>query len=209
VALYEEPYGAILEALASGTPTPGGGTAAALAGAMAASLAEMVANLTLNRKKYIAVQPHMEQVAKESRELRARLLSLADEDAAVYLGVMAAYKLPKGSDSEISDRNGAILRAIEQAARVPLTTADCALRVLELVSTVAQKGNQNAITDAGVAMLLGQAAVEGALYNVYINLSSLEIKPSWAISMTEEAENIARQASALQLTVREQLQAIK
>ncbi len=77
------------------------------------------------------------------------------------------------------------------------------------MSTVAQKGNQNALTDAGVAMLLGQAAVEGALYNVYINLSSLEHKPSWAISMTEEAENIARQASALQLTVREQLQAIK
>jgi len=209
VAYCEETYVALLDSLASGTPTPGGGTAAALSGAMAAALCEMVANLTINRKKYLAVQAEMETLAARARELRATLLSLADEDALAYEGVVAANKLPKDTDALLAERNAAIEQAVRQAAKVPLNTATRALEVLELVSTAAKKGNKNALTDAGVAGLLAQAAVEGALYNVYINLTSLGGTPDWAREIEREAEAISARATALQGGLREELQTIK
>ena len=192
-----EKYSGILDSLASADPTPGGGTAAALAGAMAASLVEMVANLTVNRKKYAAVQVEMEAVRGAAHALRSSLLALAEEDALAYQAVMTAHKLPKSTEEEVAIRKAASEKAVFLAADVPLRTARTALGVIEQAKFVAEKGNQNALTDAGVAGLMAFAALRGALYNVRINLTSLDPLPAWAVDMAEEAEALYTWGTAL------------
>lgn len=204
-----EKYSGILDSLASADPTPGGGTAAALAGAMAASLVEMVANLTVNRKKYAAVQGEMEAVSEASRDLRISLLTLAEEDALAYQAVMAAHKLPKATEEEVAIRKAASEKAVFLAAEVPLRTAKAALAVLEQAKMAADKGNQNALTDAGVAGLIAFAALRGALYNVRINLTSLDPLPAWAEDMALEADALYARATALDAEISEKLATLR
>jgi len=204
-----EKYSVILDSLASADPTPGGGTAAALAGAMAASLVEMVANLTVNRKKYASVQGEMEAARGIAEDLRASLLALAEEDALAYQAVMAAHKLPKSTEDEVAIRKAASEKAICLAADVPLRTAKAALAVLEQAKMVADMGNQNALTDAGVAGLMAVAALRGALYNVRINLTSLEPRPLWAEEMSAEAEALYAGAAVLEAEISEKLATLR
>lgn len=186
-----------MESIAASTPAPGGGTAAALAGVMAASLVQMVANLTIGRKKYASVEEQMQGINLKAAELKGQLSELAAEDARAYEEVMQAYKLPKTTPDEETARNKAIECALHGAAEVPLRTVQAALKVLELAAEVATAGNQNALTDAGVAALMASAALQAAAYNVSVNISSVSSKPAWAEEMAQELTAIETRASEL------------
>ena len=160
-----------LAALASDAPTPGGGTAAAAAAAMGAALAEMVATLTLSKEKYASAHDAMRPIAEAARSARAQFLALAREDADAYDGVVAARRLPKETPEEKALRNEKIEAANRRATEIPMKTAQLAVRLLASLPELVEKGNPNAASDAGSAALLLEAAAEGALLNVGINLS--------------------------------------
>jgi glutamate formiminotransferase/formiminotetrahydrofolate cyclodeaminase len=159
--------------IAASTPTPGGGSVAAHVGALGAALAQMVAGLTAGKKKYSAVDAEMRDIAVRAAGLGNTLAALVARDAAAYAAVTAAYKLPAADDSQQRARMAAIDEALMGAAEVPLETARACMRVAELALAVAERGNGNAVTDAGVAALLAEAGCVGASYNVRINVASL------------------------------------
>ncbi len=158
-----------LDELASAAPVPGGGSAAAAAGALAAALVAMVARLTVGRKAYAEVKPRVEEILRVADRLRAELRHLADEDAAAYAKVSAAYRLAKDDPG----RGPAIDRALVGAAAVPLAVAGLAAGVLQHAAEVGRIGNRNARSDAQVAEGLARAAIAGALANVRVNLAAL------------------------------------
>jgi glutamate formiminotransferase / formiminotetrahydrofolate cyclodeaminase len=162
----------IIEDLAAPTPTPGGGSAAAYAGAMAAGLVSMVARLTVGKKGYSEVEKRMKKILEEAEKLRAELTAAVKEDSEVFDQVMAVYKLPK-TDPE---RAPSIQEKTLQAAQVPLEAAKKSNRVAQLALEAARSGNKNAITDAGSAVNLAVAAINSAAYNVRINLADLDDK---------------------------------
>lgn len=155
---------AFMNELAAGTAAPGGGSAAAYAGAMAASLVGMVARLTIGKKKYADVQAEMQSIAENADHLRSLLHSAVVEDANAYTEVMKAMKITEGDE-----RDDAVEAALEHAAEVPLRVARDSVAVMALASTVAQKGNVNAISDAGSAVHLGYSAMSAAALTVRIN----------------------------------------
>jgi len=159
---------------AAGTPVPGGGSVSALSAALAAALTEMVANLTAGKKGYEAVEEKMRDVAATVKGLRQKLISDIDNDSNAYKGVLAAFQLAKTTEEEKERRRQAIEDAMKNAARVPLGVAFDALQVMDLAETVIQDGNQNAVTDGAVGVMLGRTAALGALYNVKINLASVK-----------------------------------
>lgn len=159
--------------VASAEPTPGGGTASAIAGALGACLAKMVANLTVGRKKYAAAEADMVEVLAESERLRGVLVGLGRRDGEAFKAVLYARRMPQTTAAEMETRAAALAEAEREAIRVPFETARTALEVVNLAERVARLGNRNAVSDAGVAGLLAGAAVEGALLNVQINLKSL------------------------------------
>lgn len=165
---------AFLDELASGAPTPGGGGAAAIAGAMGAALISMVCNLTIGRKRYADVEEEMRSLLDRAEMLRHELQQLAEEDVVVFTRLSAAYKLPRTTDADIAIRRDAIQAALKRATEVPLRTARAAAAIVPLCPPVAERGNQAAVSDVGVAVLLAQAAVRSALLNVDINLRSIE-----------------------------------
>jgi glutamate formiminotransferase/formiminotetrahydrofolate cyclodeaminase len=158
-----------LDELAAAAPAPGGGSASALAGAVAAGLVAMVCRLTLGRKAYAAAAPRARAILEQAEALRGDLRRLVDRDAVSYDGVMAAYKIPK----EDPARTPAIDTALVAAAAVPLETARATATVLELAGEIEAIGNRNARSDAKVAALLAHAAARGALENVRVNLEGL------------------------------------
>jgi formiminotetrahydrofolate cyclodeaminase len=160
----EMPLARFAETLASSEPTPGGGSASALAGALAACLVAMVARLTSGA---------LDEVEEEADRLRHELLALVDEDAAAFDRVMAAFRLPKETAAEQATRSEAIQAGYRTAVEPPSAVGERALRLLELALQVADEGNPNAVSDAGVAAELAFAALEGAALNVRINLSSI------------------------------------
>jgi formiminotetrahydrofolate cyclodeaminase len=163
----------LLERLSSSAPVPGGGSAAALSGALGASLVAMVCELTVGRAAYADVEPIAREAGAAARQLRDELVELAEEDAAAYEAVVRARKLPRETESEQATRSAAMDAASVAAAEVPLRTAHVASGVLELAERIAPIGNRNAVSDAGVAALLAAAAVRGAVLNVRINLPYL------------------------------------
>jgi glutamate formiminotransferase/formiminotetrahydrofolate cyclodeaminase len=183
---------AFLAAVASGDPVPGGGSVAAYAGALAAALTRMVTGLTLGKKKYAAVESEMSGIASNAAALVEKLEGLVATDAVVYSAVAAAYKMPKGNEVEIDARKQAITTALLGAAEVPLETARACAGVADLAGVVAEKGNSNAITDAGVAALLADAGCKGAAYNVRINVSSLDDRAAGEHLVREVMELVQR-----------------
>ncbi len=163
-----------LEKAAAGTAVPGGGSVAALNGALAAGLTEMVANLTVGKKGYEAVEEDMKALAGMASQLRKKLTAAIDQDADAYTEVMAAYKLPKTTDEETSLRKQKIQDAIKHAALVPLEVARDALAVIDLAGRAIRKGNKNAASDGAVAAMNARTAALAAIYNVKINLSSIK-----------------------------------
>ena len=163
-----------LEKAAAGTAVPGGGSVAALNAALAAGLTEMVANLTVGKKGYEAVEEEMIALAAKASQLRKKLTAAIDQDADAYTEVMAAYRLPKTTDEEIALRKQKIQESIKHAALVPLEVARDALAVIELAGQAIQKGNKNASSDGAVAAMNARTAALAAIYNVKINLSSID-----------------------------------
>lgn len=164
----------LLTAFASDAPTPGGGTGAALAGAMGAALAEMVASLTLSKEKYAAVHEAIRPIAGLARRTRQELQRLAREDSDAYDQVVAARRLPKETSDQQRVRAKKTSEANQLAAEVPMRTARSALKLLAALPDLAKKGNPNAASDAGAAALLLEAALHAALLNVAINLGGVE-----------------------------------
>jgi glutamate formiminotransferase/formiminotetrahydrofolate cyclodeaminase len=162
-----------MEQVAGPTPTPGGGTVAAVVGALGASLATMVANLTLGKKKYAAAEDGMRAIKREAAAAHTALMGLARRDSEAFNAVLKARRLPQSTEAEQAGRARAVEAAELEAARVPLQTAEAAIGVVRLAERAARQGNVNAASDAGVAGLLAAAAAEGALLNVEINLKSL------------------------------------
>ncbi|MEX2180475.1 MAG: glutamate formimidoyltransferase [Gemmatimonadaceae bacterium] len=163
-------------AVASSLPVPGGGTVVALVGSLAAALAQMVSALTVGRKKYAVVEDQMQDIGLRAANLVRRLSELKDEDAAAYTSVSTAYKLPKETPEQVKARDAAIQAGLMKAAEVPLETARWCGEVAELAAICAEKGNTNAVSDAGVAALLAEAACRGAAYNVRINVVGMPDK---------------------------------
>lgn len=162
-----------LEELASSAPVPGGGSGSALGGALAAGLLSMVCNLTIGKKGYEAVDAEMRKILAKSEEIRVTLPDLLQEDTEVYSAVMDAYRLPRKSAEEKAAREATLQRALREAAEVPLKVAKLCGEIVELCLPAAQKGNKWAVSDAGVAVLLAEASMRGALLNVEINLASI------------------------------------
>ena len=181
-----------MSSVASSTPTPGGGSVAAHVGALAAALAQMVAGLTVGKKKYAAVDADMKRIGLEAADLANTLAALVDADARSYTAVSNAYKLPKEPDDAAVRRAESITEALLGASRVPLETARACAKVAELAAVVATKGNTNAVSDAGVAALLADAACRGAAYNVRINVASLEDRARGTALVTEAMELVGR-----------------
>jgi formiminotetrahydrofolate cyclodeaminase len=160
--------------LASREPIPGGGSAAALAGAMGASLVAMVAELTIPKAQDPEPQARLRQIRDQALARRDELLDLADEDAIAYGAVVTARRMPKDTKEEQAARAEALRRTMLAAAEAPLRAARAAAEVVLLARAIAPIGNPNAVSDAGVAAELAQAAVRGAILNVRINLPYLD-----------------------------------
>jgi formiminotetrahydrofolate cyclodeaminase len=185
----------ILRDISSASPTPGGGSVAALAGSFGAACIAMVSNLTIGKKKYNDVESEFKGILKEAETLREGLLELSRIDVAAFNEVMAAYKI---SDEE--DRKKKLQDAFKNAASVPFQTAEKCLRVMELAAISVIKGNQNAITDAGVGAHLAYSGLHGAILNVKVNLKYIEDK-SFNSKMQLEIKNMEMKAKNLLNTI--------
>jgi formiminotetrahydrofolate cyclodeaminase len=163
-----------LDDLASAAPTPGGGSAAAIMGAMGAALISMVCNVTLGKKGQEAAAVEMHAVRAESEKLRAQLTAMVADDVAAFDGLMAAYRLPKGSDDEKTRRTEAIQISLRGATETPLACARACAEVITLAKRAGEQGYAGVISDAGVGVLAANTALRSAALNVYINAPSLK-----------------------------------
>lgn len=163
-----------VDVTASNEPVPGGGSVSALAASIAAALGEMVANLTIGKKKYVEVEEEMKEISDKMNKCRFVLLEYIDKDAQSFDEVMKAYGMPKETDDEKAARSAAIQESMKNAAAVPLAVAKSTFDLMEAIRSVVAKGNSNAVTDGAVAAMMARTAVLGALYNVKINLGSIK-----------------------------------
>ncbi|MFZ5825921.1 MAG: cyclodeaminase/cyclohydrolase family protein [Bacillota bacterium] len=170
----EQTIEAFCSQLAAGTPAPGGGAAAAVAGAMGASLVAMVAGLTVGREKFAAVNDEMAHAQEAGNREAAALLKCADEDQEAFDQVMAAFGLPKSNDEEKKARSQAVQAGYKAATQAPIKTMEHCLTTMRYALAVASKGNPNALSDGYVGFLTASAGFEGALWNVAINLGSIK-----------------------------------
>jgi formiminotetrahydrofolate cyclodeaminase len=161
-----EPF---LDQLASSAATPGGGSAAAIIGAMGAALVSMVCNLTIGKKKYAEVEAEMQDVLAKTEALRKKLTGMIQDDVKAFDAVMGAYGMPKETDADKQARDKAIQAALKLATDVPLACARAAREVIDLAAIASDKGNLNVISDAGVGVLAGYAALRSAALNVFTN----------------------------------------
>jgi formiminotetrahydrofolate cyclodeaminase len=172
--LTDKPVTNFLDELASNAPAPGGGSVAALTGALGAALISMVCNLTLGKKAYADVEEDILEIRSQSEALRARLTGLIEEDVKAYTGYSQVAKMPRDTEEEKAARAEAMLAALKVATDVPLAIAQAAVEVMDLCEPAAQKGNKWAVSDAGVAVLAAEAALRSAALNVLINLGTLK-----------------------------------
>ena len=203
--IKDVPVEQFLAELASSSATPGGGSAAAIIGAQGAALVSMVCNLTIGKKKYADVEADMKAVLAKSESVRERLTGMIQDDVRAFDKVMAAYGMAKESDAEKSARNDAIQDALKEATDVPLKCCHAAREVIDLAAVAADKGNVNVISDAGVGVLAGYAALRSAALNVFTNarmitdkifaeakLKELEGLLSGAEGVTEKAYGVVK-----------------
>jgi formiminotetrahydrofolate cyclodeaminase len=183
-----------LDELASSAPTPGGGSAAAIMGAMGAALVSMVCNVTIGKKGHEAVAPELNAVRDESEQLRARLTAMMADDIAAFDGLMAAYRLPKASEAEKSQRAEAIQTNLRAATETPLACARACAAVVALSRRAGEKGYAGVISDAGVGALAANSALRSAALNVYINAPALKDR-DYALAATAEMEKLIEQSA--------------
>ncbi len=177
--------GKFLDELASAAPTPGGGGAAALSGAMGAALVSMVCNLTIGKKNYEAVSGDLQKTLEKAESLRAALTKGVDEDVVAFNTLMGAYGLPKATDQEKTARAAAIQEALKIATIAPLETCKVCYEVIRLSKEAADKGNLNVISDAGVAVLAANAGLRSCALNVFINAKSIKDRDFAEIRISE------------------------
>jgi formiminotetrahydrofolate cyclodeaminase len=172
--LTDRPVTNFLDELASNAPAPGGGSVAALSGALGAALISMVCNLTVGKKGYEEVQDDINDLLAQSEALRKELAGLLEADVAAYTGYSVAAKMPRSTNEEKAERAQAMQAALKVATDVPLRIAEAAVRVMDLCRPAAEKGNKWAVSDAGVAVLMAEGSLRSAALNVLINLGSLK-----------------------------------
>lgn len=182
-----------LEKTAGNDPVPGGGSISALNAALGSALARMVSSLTIGRERYKEHEERVVEIAKELDNYREEFLKLIDKDADAYHQVYSSFKLPRETEEENKARSDKIQSTTIYAAEVPLEIAIKAYQMMELIEDIAQYGNQNAITDAGVAIMAARTAILGAILNVRINLGS--IKDQEVVErMTKKVEELEKNA---------------
>lgn len=182
-----------LDKVAGNDPVPGGGSIAALGGALASALATMVTRLTIGKKGYEASEEVMQHAQTLTTRFQKEFIALIDKDSEAYDEVFACFKLPKATDEEKAARSVAIQEATKYAALVPMQVARNAYELMSVIADVARLGNRNAVTDACVAMMSARTAVLGALLNVRINLGSIKDK-TFADELQREADVLERLA---------------
>lgn len=168
------PLTEFIEELASSSPAPGGGSVSALAGSLSSALVSMVINLTISKEKFKEAAEELNSVQQEVNDLKIRLCDYIDKDTEAFNKIMDAFKLPKNNDAEKEFRINSIQEATKNAALLPLEVAKDCLRAMYLAKLVSEKGNPNALSDAGVACLMAYAGLHGASLNVEINIGSIK-----------------------------------
>jgi len=191
-----ESIGDFAELVAAGTPTPGGGSVAAYCGVLAASLGRMMCNITIGKPKYAAVESRLIEIAEELAGLSARLRELIAEDSSSFEAVLGAYRMPKDTDDEKTERAAQIQIALQGAVDVPFETAERSFEALKLLDEVSGIGTPNALSDVAVGAQLAQVAIRGASYNVIVNLDSLSDREG-AEGTRREIDSIVHQATTL------------
>jgi formiminotetrahydrofolate cyclodeaminase len=182
-----------LDEVASSSPAPGGGSVAALAGALGAALTSMVCNLTKAKQGYEPVQNEIAETLEKSEELRKDLTDLIDRDTDAFNEVIKALQMPKETEEQKEQRRNAMQTAFKQAAEVPLQTARKCVQILEVAHVAAEKGNKNSISDAAVSALMAQTGVQAAMLNVRINLSSIKDQ-DYVQQVTTELQELLQNA---------------
>lgn len=172
--LTDKPVSQFLDALASSAPAPGGGSVAALSGALGAALLSMVCNLTVGKKKYANVEQDIKAILEKSESLRHKLADLLQADVQAYTAVSQAMKMPRATEEEKAARAETLQKALKGATKVPLQIAEACVEVIALCQPAAEKGNKNAVSDAGVAILMAEAGLRSAALNILINLGWIE-----------------------------------
>lgn len=193
--LVQKRVEAFIDELASDSPAPGGGSIAALNGALGAGLVAMVTRLTIGKTGYEAMADLMAETRDKADTLKADLTRLVDEDTQAFNGVMAAFKLPKTTDEEKKARAAAIQEGYKQATAVPMQTAERCLDVLKLALEIAGKANPNTASDLGVAGQVAWAGIRGAVMNVKINLPSIKDE-AWRNREEAKTRDLLEQAAA-------------
>ncbi len=188
------------DALASGDPAPGGGSASAYACANGAALMAMYCRLTIGRKKFQAVEEKMIQTVSNLERCRERLLELVDLDAKAYGGVMAGFAMPKETDEQKKARVEAIQAGLVEAAKVPMEVCSWSVKLLQMAMAIFRDGNENALTDLGVGVQLVMAGFAGAALNVYINLASIKDE-TFVVSSQKTVHDLETEARRLSATM--------
>jgi formiminotetrahydrofolate cyclodeaminase len=195
-----EPLQTYLDDAASKKPAPGGGSVSGCVGGLGAALVSMVCNLTQGREKFADVEAEIVALVAKSEAARAKLEKLLQDDTTAYNGVIDAYKMPKETAEEKAARKAAVQAGLIVAADVPLEICRVAVEVCRLSKVAAEKGNPQAVTDAGIGAILGEAAVVGAALNVRINLGSIE-DCDYTGAAAAEIDQIEAEAAALRAEV--------
>ena len=185
-----------VDLLASDAPAPGGGSAAALEGALGAALTAMVCGLTVGKKKYAEFQELAEEAQKKATDLKVRFVDVMDRDTEAFNVVSAAFGMPKETDEEKAARSAAIQKGLEGCTKTPFEMMELAVETLELTASILGKSNDSAASDLGVSALSLRAAIQGAWLNVLINIGSLKNKE---LAADYQAKGEALLAKALPL----------
>ncbi len=187
--IEKELMGLWLNTLASKEPVPGGGGASAIGGAMAAALGQMVANLTIGKKKYAEVEETVQELLTKLQTLQGDFLDLADQDAKVFAPLAAAYRLPSVTEEEKEEKARVMEEKLLAASLVPLSMMEKACEMLQDLEILGEKGSRMAVSDVGVAVQFARTALTGAVMNVYINTKSMKNR--------QKAEELNTKANAL------------
>lgn len=191
-----EPLKQYLDALASKSPAPGGGSAAALVGALGVGLISMVANFTIGKEKYQEVEAEMKKIVSSSEDLRQKLMKSVDDDIASYQKVSRVFKLPKENPDDKRKREKAMQEALKEASTIPLEVCKCCYEAITLCPPLAEKGNVNLVSDVGVAVALLEAAFRSASLNVDINLNGIKDQ-EFIIEMREMLDPLEEEISVI------------
>ncbi|WP_313071745.1 cyclodeaminase/cyclohydrolase family protein [Lacrimispora sp.] len=195
-----------LEELSSKKPTPGGGGAAGLAGAVGTALGEMVVNLTLGKKKYADVEEEMQSILMTLTQMREEFLRLADEDAVVFAPLAAAYSLPATTEEEKKKKEAILEDLLVSAALVPLSVMELCLKTLDLLEFLGEKGSRLAVSDVGVGVQMIRASILGAKMNVYINTKTM-VQREKARELNARAQSVSEEGIRLADTIYTQVEA--